>query len=402
MKRFLFVTLMSIVLAGTTDAKHFHKAFGSFGFFYTSLSSYGEWIDCDYGYVWRPLHVTHGWKPYMHGRWAWTDYGWYWVSHEPFGWATFHYGRWQYDDYYGWIWIPDNVWGPAWVEWRYDDDYIGWAPLPPHAMFSISLGITFTDHWIAPIHYWNFISCHNFTSTRVADYVQPVERSRRIFGNTRSIRDIRAERDRVINRGVDIDLIERRTNVRINKMDVIPGRRASGDRIVQEANRERIEAFRPRLEGSTRGEVNRPSEVRRAERPINIEGRSPADISRKEEQSTQTFERRENTLNRPHETRQRSDEIRQQRQYERKTEAPRVIEQQRPREQRREYQERRYDLQRERNQEMRQERTQNQRPQEYRQRESQTREAPRTERRAEPSRERPQQEQRSDERRPRR
>jgi len=33
--------------------------------------------------------------------------------------------------------MPDDVWGPAWVEWRYDDEYIGWAPLRPmqHSMF---------------------------------------------------------------------------------------------------------------------------------------------------------------------------------------------------------------------------------------------------------------------------
>ncbi|MCX7916289.1 MAG: hypothetical protein N3A53_08330, partial [Verrucomicrobiae bacterium] len=50
---------------------------------------------------------------------------------EPFGWAVFHYGRWYYDDYYGWIWIPDRIWGPAWVEWRETETYVGWAPLLP-------------------------------------------------------------------------------------------------------------------------------------------------------------------------------------------------------------------------------------------------------------------------------
>src|SRR5438309_2181504 len=67
---------------------------GGVGFFYSSLSPYGEWINSNYGVAWRPYHVEHHWRPYMYGRWIWTSYGWYWVSSEPFGWATFHYCRW--------------------------------------------------------------------------------------------------------------------------------------------------------------------------------------------------------------------------------------------------------------------------------------------------------------------
>ena len=228
---------------------------GRFGFFYSSLSPYGEWVDCNFGYAWRPYRVGHAWRPYLNGRWIWTAYGWYWASYEPFGWATFHYGRWTYDDYYGWIWIPDDVWGPSWVEWRYDNDYIGWAPLSPYAGFSMNIGITFSNSWSSPVHYWNFVPCRNFTSTRVYDYVQPVERSRRIFGNTRRSIDIRSENDRVINRGIDVGFVERRANVRIDRVDVIDNNRGTGgDRITRENNRERIEVFRPRLDTRT-GEV---------------------------------------------------------------------------------------------------------------------------------------------------
>ena len=103
-----------------------------FRFFYSSLASHGEWIEVESGIrVWRPYNISHLWRPYLVGRWAWTDDGWYWMSSEPFGWITYHYGRWYDDEYYGWVWIPDDVWAPAWVEWRYDDEYIGWAPLPP-------------------------------------------------------------------------------------------------------------------------------------------------------------------------------------------------------------------------------------------------------------------------------
>lgn len=237
-----------MLLIGIVESKTYIQGSVRFNVFYSSLSRHGEWIESDWGYAWRPMHVVHGWRPYLHGRWVWTDYGWYWVSHEPFGWATFHYGRWHYDDYYGWIWIPGYDWGPAWVEWRYDNDYIGWAPLPPLASFSISVGISFSSHWIAPIHYWNFIPCHNFTSARVIDYVQPVERARRIYGNTRSGVSIRGEHNRVINRGIDVSFVERRINTRVNRVDVIQRDRGEGERLIRDGRTERIEVYRPNID----------------------------------------------------------------------------------------------------------------------------------------------------------
>jgi len=175
MKRLFWVILAIFFAYGASEA---HKPRGDrkFAMFYGSLAGQGEWIEMSIGTAWRPHNTGHQWRPYMRGRWIWTDYGWYWNSYEPFGWATYHYGRWIYDDYYGWIWVPDDVWGPAWVEWRYDDDYVGWAPLPPHARFSISVGITFGDHWMAPVS-WPLSS---FTATKYllsATYSSMIERA---------------------------------------------------------------------------------------------------------------------------------------------------------------------------------------------------------------------------------
>jgi hypothetical protein len=72
-----------------------------------------------------------------------SDYSW--------GWAPFHYGRWDYDQYYGWLWIPGNEWGPAWVSWRRADGYYGWAPMEPGITLSASFGRAYDshdDHWI--------------------------------------------------------------------------------------------------------------------------------------------------------------------------------------------------------------------------------------------------------------
>jgi hypothetical protein len=247
MKKIFFLLLLLAIGSGFAEAKHRFDVSVNIGVFYNPLARYGEWVESDWGYSWRPLHVRHGWRPYLHGRWAWTDYGWYWVSNEPFGWATYHYGRWQYDDYYGWIWIPDNEWGPAWVEWRYDDDYIGWAPLPPIATFNIQLGISFSSHWIAPIHYWNFIPFRHFTSERIDEYVQTNDRVRRIYNGTHEGYKIRGENDRIVNRGIDMNTVERRTDSRIRRIDIIDRDQSRGDRMVREGNSERIEAYRPKI-----------------------------------------------------------------------------------------------------------------------------------------------------------
>ena len=96
------------------------------------LDAYGAWYyQSEIGHVWRP-YVSSGWRPYFDGRWAWTSFGWTWVASEPWGWAPFHYGRWGYTPMLGWYWIPGNAWGPAWVNWAYGGDYIGWCPLGHH------------------------------------------------------------------------------------------------------------------------------------------------------------------------------------------------------------------------------------------------------------------------------
>ena len=37
-----------------------------------------------------------GWRPYWHGRWAYTPSGLTWVSYEPWGWVPYHYGSWDF------------------------------------------------------------------------------------------------------------------------------------------------------------------------------------------------------------------------------------------------------------------------------------------------------------------
>jgi hypothetical protein len=180
-------------------------------YFYDYLSPYGDWIDyAPHGYVWIPRHMGYGWRPYTHGRWAWTEFGWTWVSSYEWGWAPFHYGRWGFDRGLGWFWVPDTVWGPAWVTWRSGDFYCGWAPLPPGVEFSAGFGIRSGGYDI-PEFCWIFIDGRYFLDDRLDRWVLPYERNYTIFNFASYQTDIRVRGGRAYNDGVNIDRVRRMT-----------------------------------------------------------------------------------------------------------------------------------------------------------------------------------------------
>ncbi len=110
-------------------------------YFQAQLAPYGTWMQVGGVLCWRPdsaLRADPDWRPYYDmGRWVYTENGWFWQSDYGWGDIPFHYGRWFRDPVQGWLWMPDYTWGPAWVCWRQAeaDACIGWAPLPPGAVF---------------------------------------------------------------------------------------------------------------------------------------------------------------------------------------------------------------------------------------------------------------------------
>jgi hypothetical protein len=210
------------------------------------LEAYGRWESAEeYGSVWIPAQVEAGWRPYTVGHWAYTDYGWTWVSYEPFGWATYHYGRWVYLPH-GWAWVPGRVWGPAWVSWRYGDGYCGWAPLPPARGFAASVEIWSTP--MIPHHHYSFVSASSFCRPHVHRYILGPERHLGFYHRTTSYTHITVVNHRVINRGLDVRYIERHADTRITPAPVRTVRRPD------DATRFRgtgVAVFRPALQGST-------------------------------------------------------------------------------------------------------------------------------------------------------
>jgi hypothetical protein len=205
---------------------------GSYSYFYDSLSPYGNWINIgSYGPCWRPttLAMNPGWQPYCDGgHWVYTDCGWCRVSDYSWGWAPFHYGRWFHSVRWGWCWAPDTVWGPAWVSWRYNGGYCGWAALPPAACYRPGFGFTYLGRSVG----FNFtfgLSASSFVFVpldhfhdRVLSHSRMAHREvDKIFRSTTLNNQlIRGPNNTLINRGVPIQQVAAASHTEIRAVHI--------------------------------------------------------------------------------------------------------------------------------------------------------------------------------------
>ena len=176
--------------------------------FYEPLSGYGTWVAYPgYGRVWRPsvTIVGSGFRPYTHGHWENTEWGWTWVDHHPFGWATGHYGRWLYDSSYGWVWVPGTVWSPAWVSWRTGGGYVGWSAMPPGAVYGGSYAVYDTS--------WVFVSNGHFGAAYVGGVIITGPAYRTCYASTYDSRSTYVVYGRPVYRGPDYEEIRREGQV---------------------------------------------------------------------------------------------------------------------------------------------------------------------------------------------
>lgn len=184
----------------------------TFDTFFQELSPYGDWMNVDgYGMSWRP-RVDSGWRPYTDGRWAQTDAGWTWMSNEPWGWITYHYGRWTTLDDGGWIWVPGYEWAPAWVSWRTNDDYVGWAPLPPEAVWEPSTGFTAS----VDVSYGIGVQVYTFCPVQYLGWpalrpvLMPVGQNPTILPHTANVTAVSVRNNAIYCSGPDYAVINRR------------------------------------------------------------------------------------------------------------------------------------------------------------------------------------------------
>jgi hypothetical protein len=198
----LAAAALAAILGAARPARAQARLDVSLTVFHDGLSGYGRWVThARYGDVWIPTQ-PRAWRPYSVGSWAYSDAGWTWVSDEPWAWATYHYGRWAFDDNYGWIWVPDTTWGPSWVAWRSNDEYTGWAPLPP--------GIAVSEDFDPPIDSFAyvFVPTRYVCDPRLVSYIQPQARNVTFVRLTTNATHFSVGGGVVINRGVRIENVE--------------------------------------------------------------------------------------------------------------------------------------------------------------------------------------------------
>ncbi len=240
--------------------------------FHESLSPYGSWIQIQpYGWCWQPtvVNLAPTWRPYCDGgQWLWTDQGWYWHSTYSWGWAPFHYGRWHRSTSVGWVWAPGTDWAPAWVSWRRNDAYCGWAPLPPECHWSAGVGFSWfsggtrvsvgfgiwDDCWYATS--WNRF-CDPYPSRWRMDRRDIpgfVRNSRQAIGGDNSVNIVGNNNTVIINNGIPRDDVQRHTRDEIRKYAVndaqTPERAAQRVATSSAVARPEVAAFRPRIQNS--------------------------------------------------------------------------------------------------------------------------------------------------------
>ena len=186
--------------------------------FHNELAPYGRWVDCRYGSCWVPARVSADWQPYSNGQWAYTDYGWTWISNDPWGGDPYHYGTWVWIDGYGWSWVPGTVWSPAWVTWCYSNNYVGWAPLPPSVVFGVS-GYAGRAVVVSRTQYV-FVPTNRFVGANVAAVRLPSRQSAEIFRQTRPVTAFTVSGGVVRNVAVPVTTIERAAGRPIEKRSI--------------------------------------------------------------------------------------------------------------------------------------------------------------------------------------
>src|ERR1700730_713844 len=215
MKRILFaLSMLAFVVSALPQARGDDV---SADFFYNNLFG-GNWIEAEgYGYGWQPdVSVSDpNWRPYADGYWAYTDYGWTWISYEDFGWATYHYGRWARLADYGWVWFPgsDLDWGPAWVSWRTGGDHIGWAPLPPRGPGGVYEGQPIggavdVEFGIGP-EYYNFCDVRYIGEPVLRERIVDARENVTYINQTVNVTNITYKNNTVYNYGPDINVVNR-------------------------------------------------------------------------------------------------------------------------------------------------------------------------------------------------
>lgn len=180
-------------------------------------------------FVWRPANElaetmieesdVKEYTPYLNGQWVYTDEGWYFKANTPQEDLTTHYGRWTRDDNLGWVWLPGKTFAPAWVDWRQNEDYVAWTPIPPATY--IENGAVNIKEEINENRY-TIVEKKSMMEPSVYKYrYQYVENKNKIMIKEMTKSDgVMIKEKTVINKGPDVTDIEKKTGKKIEVVKV--------------------------------------------------------------------------------------------------------------------------------------------------------------------------------------
>ena len=192
--------------------------------FFDELSPYGDWVWVSGpGWVWYPYNVEVDWRPYQYGNWAYSDYGWTWVSDEDWGWAVYHYGRWHYEASYGWVWVPGAEWGPAWVVWHEGNGWTGWAPIPWQVSWHTSVGLSWGGiNLYASLDptWWSFSRTRHLANSGLRKHIAPAARNVTLIKMTKNVTHYTIVNNRIVNQSVNIHIVEKARGKPVHRVRV--------------------------------------------------------------------------------------------------------------------------------------------------------------------------------------
>ncbi|MEO8512461.1 MAG: DUF6600 domain-containing protein [Ignavibacteria bacterium] len=189
--------------------------------------------DADFGafFVWQPapnlaVSLTTEetvaqpvqYVPYSNGQWVNTSQGWYFrAASEPEE-ITSHYGRWVNSPSVGWVWVPGRVWAPAWVDWREQDDYIAWEPVPPSTYIINNIIVT------PPVVEERYVVVEKkyFAEPEVYKYMYREHKNKIMIKEWRRLDGVMVMNKTVINKGPEVSVIQTYTSTPLEVISINP------------------------------------------------------------------------------------------------------------------------------------------------------------------------------------
>ncbi|MBE2227172.1 MAG: hypothetical protein IAE93_07520 [Ignavibacteria bacterium] len=240
----------------------------SFSDLFGIKAAYADNVNFGAFFVWKPapnlaVGITAGeppvYQPYTNGQWVHTNNGWYFRAASQHEEITHHYGRWVYTPAMGWLWVPGRVWAPAWVDWREEEEYIAWAPVPP-SVYIVNNVI------VAPPVYeerYVIVERRYFIEPEVYRYSYKVHKHKHKVKITewRRMDGIMVVNNTVINRGPDVTIIQ---NVTGRSFEPVVINHVTGKNKIKYSDRE-YSVYSPEFrkvkkEVKVKGPVSKPKE----------------------------------------------------------------------------------------------------------------------------------------------